>query len=180
MQRARTPAALRVLGRVLLWMPAEPTIQSADQFEELSAPYAELGFDQIVLHHPDQTGPFGGNVAAFEEIAARAETPPPDESEPLSALGSHLVARHIDRSGDGTDDEVAGRNVRKARVRVRGARRLPSASLAPSSRERPVHGRAQLREELVLFFLDMMADVLDEDRDLGGESLIGRIEAIQL
>ena len=53
-------------------MPAEPTIQSADQFEELSAPYVELGFDQFVLHHPDQTGPFGGDVATFERIAERA------------------------------------------------------------------------------------------------------------
>jgi hypothetical protein len=31
----------------------------------------ELGFDQFVLHHPDQTGPFGGDVKSFEEIAAR-------------------------------------------------------------------------------------------------------------
>jgi len=59
------------IGRVLLWMPSEPAIESADQFEELSAPFAELGFDELVLHHPDQTGPFGGSVAAFEAIAAR-------------------------------------------------------------------------------------------------------------
>ena len=58
------------MGKVLLWMPAEPAIDSLEQFRELAAPYAELGFDQIVLHHPDQTGPFGGNVAAFEQIAA--------------------------------------------------------------------------------------------------------------
>jgi alkanesulfonate monooxygenase SsuD/methylene tetrahydromethanopterin reductase-like flavin-dependent oxidoreductase (luciferase family) len=64
----RDPATL---GRVLLWMPYEPRITSADQFEELAAPYVELGFDQFVLHHPDQTGPFGGDVKAFEEIAAR-------------------------------------------------------------------------------------------------------------
>jgi hypothetical protein len=59
------------VGKVLLWMPAAPAIESAEQFEEVAAPYAELGFDQIVLHHPDQTGPFGGSVGAFEEIAAR-------------------------------------------------------------------------------------------------------------
>jgi hypothetical protein len=59
------------IGRVLLWMPSEPAIESAGQFEELSGPFAELGFDEFVLHHPDQTGPFGGSVAAFEEIAAR-------------------------------------------------------------------------------------------------------------
>jgi alkanesulfonate monooxygenase SsuD/methylene tetrahydromethanopterin reductase-like flavin-dependent oxidoreductase (luciferase family) len=59
------------IGRVLLWMPAEPAIESADQFEELSGPFAALGIDQFVLHHPDQTGPFGGKVSAFEEIAAR-------------------------------------------------------------------------------------------------------------
>jgi alkanesulfonate monooxygenase SsuD/methylene tetrahydromethanopterin reductase-like flavin-dependent oxidoreductase (luciferase family) len=62
---------LSTLGRVLLWMPTEPVITSADQFDELAAPYAELGFDEMVLHHPAQTGPFGGDVAAFEEIAAR-------------------------------------------------------------------------------------------------------------
>ena len=36
-----------------------------------STPYAELGFDQFVLHHPAQTGPYGGDVATFEQIAAR-------------------------------------------------------------------------------------------------------------
>ena len=59
------------LGRVLLWMPTEAVIESADQFDELAAPYASLGFDQFVLHHPDQTGPWSGSVKAFEEIAAR-------------------------------------------------------------------------------------------------------------
>ncbi len=68
---AATGRDVASVGKVLLWMPAEPAIESAQQFEELAAPYAELGFDQIVLHHPDQTGPFGGSVAAFEEIAAR-------------------------------------------------------------------------------------------------------------
>ena len=46
-------------------------MESADQFDELAAPYAELGFDEIVLHHPDQTGPYGGDIRAFERIAAR-------------------------------------------------------------------------------------------------------------
>ena len=59
------------IGKVLLWMPYEPQITSADQFEEIAGPYDELGFDQIVLHHPAQTGPFGGDVKAFEQIAAR-------------------------------------------------------------------------------------------------------------
>jgi alkanesulfonate monooxygenase SsuD/methylene tetrahydromethanopterin reductase-like flavin-dependent oxidoreductase (luciferase family) len=56
--------------KVLLWTPTEPVIASADQFDELAAPYAELGFDEIVLHHPDQTGPYGGDRKAFERIAA--------------------------------------------------------------------------------------------------------------
>ena len=59
------------LGKTLLWMPYEPHIESLDQFDELAAPYEGMGFDQVVLHHPDQTGPFGGNVKAFEQIAAR-------------------------------------------------------------------------------------------------------------
>lgn len=67
----REPASV---GKVLLWMPYEPQITSADQFEEIASPYVELGFDQIVLHHPAQTGPFGGDVKAFEEIAARHAT----------------------------------------------------------------------------------------------------------
>ncbi|MGA2474824.1 MAG: LLM class flavin-dependent oxidoreductase, partial [Acidimicrobiales bacterium] len=77
-QRAELDAACAAAGRkassigkVLLWTPTEPVIDSPDQFEELSAPYAELGFDQFVLHHPAQTGPYGGDVEAFEEIAAR-------------------------------------------------------------------------------------------------------------
>jgi alkanesulfonate monooxygenase SsuD/methylene tetrahydromethanopterin reductase-like flavin-dependent oxidoreductase (luciferase family) len=67
----RDPASI---GKVLLWMPYEPHITSVDHFDEIAAPYRALGFDQFVLHHPDQTGPFGGSVAAFEEIAARYVT----------------------------------------------------------------------------------------------------------
>jgi alkanesulfonate monooxygenase SsuD/methylene tetrahydromethanopterin reductase-like flavin-dependent oxidoreductase (luciferase family) len=58
-------------SKVLLWTPTETVLDSADQFEELAAPYADLGFDEFVLHHPDQTGPYRGNTRAFEEIAAR-------------------------------------------------------------------------------------------------------------
>jgi alkanesulfonate monooxygenase SsuD/methylene tetrahydromethanopterin reductase-like flavin-dependent oxidoreductase (luciferase family) len=59
------------LGRVLLWMPTAPVVESLEQFEDLVAPYEALGFDQFVLHHPAQTGPFGGDVRAFEQIAER-------------------------------------------------------------------------------------------------------------
>jgi alkanesulfonate monooxygenase SsuD/methylene tetrahydromethanopterin reductase-like flavin-dependent oxidoreductase (luciferase family) len=66
----------RELGRptpskIVLWTPTETVLESADQFEELAGPYAELGFDEFVLHHPDQTGPYRGSIAAFEEIAGR-------------------------------------------------------------------------------------------------------------
>ena len=77
-QRAELDAACAEVGRktssigkVLLWTPTEPVIDSPDQYEELSAPYAALGFDQFVLHHPAQSGPYGGAIGAFEEIAAR-------------------------------------------------------------------------------------------------------------
>ena len=63
--------AVSSIGKILLWTPTEPVIDSAEQFEELIAPYTALGFDQFVLHHPAQTGPYGGSIAAFEEIAAR-------------------------------------------------------------------------------------------------------------
>jgi len=59
------------LGKILLWMPTEPPIESVGQFEDIAGPYEALGFDQFVLHHPAQTGPFGGDVSAFEEIAVR-------------------------------------------------------------------------------------------------------------
>jgi alkanesulfonate monooxygenase SsuD/methylene tetrahydromethanopterin reductase-like flavin-dependent oxidoreductase (luciferase family) len=59
------------LGKVLLWTPVETVLTSLDQFDDLVAPYEELGFDQFVLHHPRQTGPYGGSPATFEEIAAR-------------------------------------------------------------------------------------------------------------
>ena len=69
----------RELGRptpskILLWTPTETVLDSAEQFEELAGPYAELGFDEFVLHHPDQTGPYRGTIAAFEEIAGRHAT----------------------------------------------------------------------------------------------------------
>ena len=59
------------IGKVLLWTPTEPVITSLDQFDELVGPVAELGFDQFVLHHPTQTGPYGGDVRTFERIAER-------------------------------------------------------------------------------------------------------------
>jgi alkanesulfonate monooxygenase SsuD/methylene tetrahydromethanopterin reductase-like flavin-dependent oxidoreductase (luciferase family) len=62
------------IGRTLLWTPTEPVITSLDQFDELVGPCAELGFDQFVLHHPAQTGPYGGDVKTFEKIAERAAT----------------------------------------------------------------------------------------------------------
>jgi alkanesulfonate monooxygenase SsuD/methylene tetrahydromethanopterin reductase-like flavin-dependent oxidoreductase (luciferase family) len=59
------------LGRILLWTPPETDLSSLDQFEELVHPYELLGFDQFVLHHPSQTGPYGGDVRVFERIAER-------------------------------------------------------------------------------------------------------------
>jgi alkanesulfonate monooxygenase SsuD/methylene tetrahydromethanopterin reductase-like flavin-dependent oxidoreductase (luciferase family) len=65
----RDPSAI---GRVLLWTPTEPVLTSLDQFDELVGPVAERGFDQVVLHHPAQTGPYGGDVKVFERIAERS------------------------------------------------------------------------------------------------------------
>ncbi len=62
------------IGKVVLFTPTEPVITSVDQFDDLAGPYAELGFDQFVIHHPDQTGPYGGNLKAFEQIAERGTT----------------------------------------------------------------------------------------------------------
>jgi alkanesulfonate monooxygenase SsuD/methylene tetrahydromethanopterin reductase-like flavin-dependent oxidoreductase (luciferase family) len=60
------------IGKVILFTPTEPVITSLDQFDDLAGPYAELGFDQFVVHHPAQTGPYGGDVTVFEQIAARS------------------------------------------------------------------------------------------------------------
>ena len=68
---ASRDAGRRRPGRVLLWTPVEPVITSVDQFDALAAPYAELGFHEFVLHHPAQTGPYSGNIKAFEQIAAK-------------------------------------------------------------------------------------------------------------
>jgi alkanesulfonate monooxygenase SsuD/methylene tetrahydromethanopterin reductase-like flavin-dependent oxidoreductase (luciferase family) len=65
----RDPATLR---KVVLWTPREPAITSLAQFDEVIGPYQELGIDQFVLHHPEQTGPYSGSVAVFEQIAARS------------------------------------------------------------------------------------------------------------
>ena len=67
MEVGRDPSSI---GKVLLWIPTEPVIESPTQFDELAGPYVDLGFNQFVLHHPAQTGPYAGNVKAFEEIAA--------------------------------------------------------------------------------------------------------------
>jgi alkanesulfonate monooxygenase SsuD/methylene tetrahydromethanopterin reductase-like flavin-dependent oxidoreductase (luciferase family) len=62
------------LGKVVLWTPTAPVLTSLDQFDELIAPFAAMGIDQFVLHHPEQTGPYGGSVPVFEQIAARSAT----------------------------------------------------------------------------------------------------------
>jgi alkanesulfonate monooxygenase SsuD/methylene tetrahydromethanopterin reductase-like flavin-dependent oxidoreductase (luciferase family) len=67
-KEGRQPGSLR---KVILWGPTETVLTSTDQFDELAAPYEELGFDEFVLHHPAQTGPYGGSVPVFEQIAAR-------------------------------------------------------------------------------------------------------------
>ena len=59
------------LRKVVLWTPDETVLTSTDQFDELAAPYEELGFDEFVLHHPAQTGPYGGSIPVFEQIAMR-------------------------------------------------------------------------------------------------------------
>jgi alkanesulfonate monooxygenase SsuD/methylene tetrahydromethanopterin reductase-like flavin-dependent oxidoreductase (luciferase family) len=77
-QRALLTSACEECGRdaatlrtVLLWTPTDTVLTSVDQFTELAAPYEQLGFDEFVLHHPAQTGPYGGSVKVFEQIAAR-------------------------------------------------------------------------------------------------------------
>jgi alkanesulfonate monooxygenase SsuD/methylene tetrahydromethanopterin reductase-like flavin-dependent oxidoreductase (luciferase family) len=59
------------LAKVMLWTPVDPHLTSVDQFDEMAEPFRALGFDQFVLHHPAQSGPYGGSVAVFEHIAAR-------------------------------------------------------------------------------------------------------------
>jgi alkanesulfonate monooxygenase SsuD/methylene tetrahydromethanopterin reductase-like flavin-dependent oxidoreductase (luciferase family) len=74
--QGRDPATLR---KVLLWTPVETVFTSVAQFDELAAPYEEMGFDQFVLHHPQQTGPYRGSLRVFAQIAARSggnEGPP--------------------------------------------------------------------------------------------------------
>jgi len=67
-EQGRDPTTLR---KVLLWTPVETTLTSTEQFDDIAAPYEELGFDEFVLHHPAQSGPYGGSVPVFEQIAAR-------------------------------------------------------------------------------------------------------------
>jgi alkanesulfonate monooxygenase SsuD/methylene tetrahydromethanopterin reductase-like flavin-dependent oxidoreductase (luciferase family) len=68
----RTPPA-----KVLLWTPTDTVLDSADQFDELAGPFRALGFDEFVIHHPEQSGPYRGSLRAFEEIAARHASPRP-------------------------------------------------------------------------------------------------------
>jgi hypothetical protein len=70
------------LRKVLLWTPTDTVLTSLDQFDELAGPYAQLGVDEFVLHHPAQTGPYSGSVKVFEQIATRAAPPAAGESLP--------------------------------------------------------------------------------------------------
>lgn len=59
------------IGRVLL--AADPALQprSLGEFEDLAGPVEALGFTEIVLHHPEQSGPFGGDLPTLTEISRR-------------------------------------------------------------------------------------------------------------
>jgi alkanesulfonate monooxygenase SsuD/methylene tetrahydromethanopterin reductase-like flavin-dependent oxidoreductase (luciferase family) len=67
----RDPASI---GRVLLTTTTGPDIPSLAAFEDLAGAYDELGFEEIVLHHPRQTGPYAGDLAVLEEIMGRYGT----------------------------------------------------------------------------------------------------------
>ena len=68
-EAGRDPASV---GRVLLLSTTTgPDIPSLGAFDELAGRYGELGFDEIVLHHPSQTGPYAGDMAVLEAIAER-------------------------------------------------------------------------------------------------------------
>ena len=77
-------------SKVILWTPTETVLDSADQFEELAAPYADLGFDEFVLHHPDQTGPYRGNYPGL-----RGDRRPPRRLR--TALAAAEVSRDPSR-----------------------------------------------------------------------------------
>jgi len=58
------------ISRVLLVTDPQWSPGSVGEFEDLAADYEALGFGEIVLHHPDQTGPYTGDIKVFEQIAA--------------------------------------------------------------------------------------------------------------
>ena len=65
----RDPASV---GRVLLLATTTGSdIPTVGAFDELAGRYGELGFEEIVLHHPRQTGPYAGDMAVLEAIAER-------------------------------------------------------------------------------------------------------------
>lgn len=65
--QGRDPASLR---RVLLTgSTREPWLESVTAFEELYGHYAELGFDEIVLHWPRESEPYRASRDVFERIA---------------------------------------------------------------------------------------------------------------
>jgi len=58
------------IDRVLLVTDPAWSPRSVGEFEDFAGGYEALGFAEIVLHHPDQTGPYSGDVKVFEQIAA--------------------------------------------------------------------------------------------------------------
>ncbi len=63
----RDPASLRRL--VLVGFAASP-LRSFAAFEDLAGEYAELGFTDLVVHWPRETGPFAGRRDTLERIAS--------------------------------------------------------------------------------------------------------------
>jgi len=63
----REPTSLRRL--VLVGFENNP-LQSVDAFEDVAGRYAEVGFTDLVIHWPRESGPFAGDRSVLERIAS--------------------------------------------------------------------------------------------------------------
>src|SRR3954452_15223964 len=98
-----------------------------------------------------------------------------------SACDVQRVACFVEHPGHGTGDKIAGWFVRCARMRPRRHDLLRGFEcIAELGKLLATEGGTDLREELVLLFLDVVAHVLDEHADLRIEPFVGRCHVLEL
>lgn len=70
-------------------------LESADLYEEMAGRAAGLGFTDVVTHWPRESGPYAGDPAVLEEVAARVLAGRPDAPTPAPSPSAATTSTRV-------------------------------------------------------------------------------------